>query len=115
MVKGFVKMTENNYVIKENPSKHEKSNQCWAEVGPRRRRWAHQPSIGSMSRVCRDGVVSNGNSFGGRPPAKTGHQPCVGSMLAHCQRCWPNIEPAEGQCHVFAGGAPGADRSVTIR
>ena len=27
-------MTENNYVIKEDPSKHETLNQCWADVGP---------------------------------------------------------------------------------
>ena len=34
LVKGFVKMSENNYVIKEDPSKHETLNQCWADVGP---------------------------------------------------------------------------------
>ena len=27
-------MTENNYVIKEDPSKHETLNQFWVDVGP---------------------------------------------------------------------------------
>ena len=36
-------------------------------------------------------------------PANTGHCPCVGSMLAHRLRRWPNIEPTHGQCPVFAG------------
>ena len=27
----------------------------------------------------------------------------VDSMLQHCLRRWPNIEPALGQCIVFAG------------
>ena len=67
-------MTENNYVIKEDPSKHETLNQCWADVGPAAQTLGqNQPSIGSMSRVCRDGVVSSSHSFGGGPPAKTGH------------------------------------------
>ena len=74
LVKGFVKMTENNYVIKEDHSKHETLNQCWADVGPASQMLGqHQPSIGSMSGVCRDGVVSSGRSFGGGLPAKKGH------------------------------------------
>ena len=74
LVKGFIKMTENNYVIKEDPSKHETLNQCWADVGPAAQTLGqHQPSIGSMSCVCRDGVVSSSHSFEGGPPAKTGH------------------------------------------
>ena len=73
-MKGFVKMTENNYVIKEDPGKHEPLNQCWADVGPASQMLGqHQPSIGSMSRVCRDCVVSSGHSFGGGPPAKRDH------------------------------------------
>ena len=49
-------MTENNYVIKD-PSKHEILNQCWADVGPAAQMLGqHQPSIGSMSRACRDGL-----------------------------------------------------------
>ena len=40
-------------------------------------------------------------------PANTGHCPCVGSMLAHRLRRWPNIEPTHGQCPVFAGYLPG--------
>ena len=31
------------------------------------------------------------------------HWPNVGSMLCHRLRHWPNIEPALGQCIVFAG------------
>ena len=56
-MKGFGKLTENNYVIKEDPSKHATLNQCWADVGP----------------ASLYGVVSSGHSFGGGPPAKTGH------------------------------------------
>ena len=36
-------------------------------------------------------------------PANTGHCPCVGSMLTHRLRRFPNIEPTHGQCPVFAG------------
>ena len=54
-VEVFIKMTGNNYVIKDT-SKHEILNQCWADVGPAAQTLGqHQPSIGSMSRVCRDG------------------------------------------------------------
>ena len=92
---------------------------CWADVGPASQTLGqHQPSIGSMSRVCRYGAVSSGHSFGGGPPAKTGYWPCVGSMLAHRQRRWSNIETTRGQCHVFAGevgGVHGTNRSVTIQ
>ena len=67
-------MTENSYVIKEDPSKHETLNQCWADVGPASQTLGQQqPSIGSMPRVRRDGVVSSGHSFGGGPQAKMGH------------------------------------------
>ena len=44
-------MTENNYVIKEDPSKHETLNQYWADVGP---------------------------AAQGGPPTKTGDLACVG-------------------------------------
>ena len=89
LVKGFVKMTEKNYVIKEDPSKHETLNQCWADVVPASQTLGQQqPSIGSMSRVCRDGFVSSGysfgHSFGGGPPAKTGHWAL----------CWFNVGPS---------------------
>ena len=36
-------------------------------------------------------------------------------MSAHRQRRWPTFETTQGQCHVFAGGAHGANRSVTIQ
>ena len=39
----------------------------------------------------------------GNTPANAGHCPCVGSMLAHRLRRWPNIEPTHGQCPVFSG------------
>ena len=39
-MKGFVKMTENNYVIKEDLNMHETLNQCWA-MGQCRRLWAN--------------------------------------------------------------------------
>ena len=53
LVKGFIKITENNYVIKD-PSKHEILNQCWADVGPAAQTLGqHQPSIVC---VCRDGL-----------------------------------------------------------
>ena len=104
-VKEFVKMTENNYVSKEDPGKQETLCQSWADVEPASQTLGqHQPSIGVMARVCRDGVVSSGHSFGRGPPTKTGHWACVGSMLAHLQRRWPSIERTPGQCHVFAGG-----------
>ena len=53
-------MTENNYVIKDL-SKHEILNQCWDDIGPAAQALGqHQPSIGSMSRVCRDGLYQAG-------------------------------------------------------
>ena len=36
-------------------------------------------------------------------PANTRHWPNAGSMLAHRLRRWSNIDPALGQCLVFAG------------
>ena len=36
-------------------------------------------------------------------------------MLAHRKRRWPTIETTQGQCHVFAGGAHGANDSVAIQ
>ena len=38
-------------------------------------------------------------------PANTRHLLNVGSMLDHCLRRWPNIDPTLGGCLVFAGMA----------
>ena len=110
LVEGFVKMTENNYVIKEDHIKHETLNQCWADVGPASQTLGQQqPSIGSMSCVCRDSVVSSGHSFrggGGRAASKDGT----------LSMCWFNAGPllatlANVTC--LLGGGHGANRNVT--
>ena len=96
-------MTENNYVIKD-PSKHEILNQCWADVGPAAQTLGqHQPSIGSMSRVCRDGLS--------QAVTLSGEGPQLRRDIEHVLvKCWPSvvdIETTQGQCHVFSGGGGG--------
>ena len=109
-------MTENNYVIKEDPSKHEILNQCWADVGPASKTLGqYQPSIGSMSGVCRDGVLSSSRSSG------KGHQQRrdIDHVLV---QCWPIVSDAgppleqhKSNVTCLLGGGHGANRSVTIQ
>ena len=37
------------------------------------------------------------------------HRPNVGSMLSHCLRRWPNIQPTFSQCIVFTGRPMASD------
>ena len=80
-------MTENNYVIK-NPSKHEIVNQCWADVGPAAQTLGqHQPSIGLMSRVCRDGLSQAVTHSGEGPQQRRD----IEHVLV---KCWPIVNDA---------------------
>ena len=112
-------MTEKNYVIKEDPSKHETFNQCWADVGPAAQMLGqHQPSIGSMSRVCRD-RLSQAVTHSGEGPQQRRD---IEHVLV---KCWPIVSDAgptlkqhKGNVTCLlggGGGAHGANRSVTIQ
>ena len=69
------------------------------------------PRIALLCRVCRDAdigrslptYVKQTGVEGSLSPANTIHCPIVGSMLGQRRRRWTNIEPALGQCLVFAG------------
>ena len=84
---------------------------CWASVADAGPTTAQQFFNVSSSR---DGVVSSCHSFGGGPPAKTGHEHVL-------VQCWPSVSDAatlkqhEGNVTCLLGGAHGANRSVTIQ
>ena len=113
---GFVKMTENNYVIKEDPSKHETFNQCWADIGSASQTLGQQqPSIGLMSRVCRDGFVSSGHSFREGPQQRRD----IKYVLVQCwpivSNAGPTLKQHKGNVTCLLGSAHDANRSVTIQ
>ena len=82
---------------------------CWASVayvGPAlNQHWAYALSllckVGQCASIentlCLDRYIG--------VPANTIHCPIVGSMLGQRRRRWTNIDPALGQCLVFAGVA----------
>ena len=111
-------MTENNYVIKDT-SKHEIFNQCWADVGPAAQTLGqHQPSIGSMSRVCRDCLSQAVTHSGEGPQQRRDIEHVLGKCWPIGNDAGPTLKQHKGNITCLlggGGGAHGANRSVTIQ
>ena len=95
-------MTENNYVIKEDTSKHETLNQCWADVG--------QCLVFAGTALSQAVAHLEEGSQQRRD---------IDHLLI---QCWPIIIDAgpplkqhKGNVTCLLGGAHGANRSVTIQ
>ena len=107
-------MIENNYLIKEDPSKHETLNQCWADVGPALQTLGqHQPSIG-LSLGLAGTALSQAVTYSAEGPQQRRD---IDHVLV---QCWPIVSDAgptlkKGNVTCLLGGAHGANRTVTIQ
>ena len=113
LVKGFVKMTKNNYVIKEDPSKHDTLNQCWPMLGQRRRRWANSsPALVQC-------IVFAGQRCFKRSLKGPQQRRDIDHVLVQCcpivSDAGPTLKQLKGNVTCLLRGAHGANRSVTIQ
>ena len=103
-------MTENIYVITEDPSKHDTLNQCWADVWPTN----ISPAL-VQCLVFAGTALSQAVTHLALPPAKR-------DIVHVLVQCWPNVSDAgpllkqhKGNVTCLLGGAHCANRSVTIQ
>ena len=74
-----------------------------------------QPSIGLMSRVCRDGFVSSGHSFGEGPQQRRDIEYVLVQCWPIVSNAGPTLKQHKGNVTCLLGSAHDANRSVTIQ